>query len=374
MLRKDWNGSASCTIVANPTSPRRRRPTVVRARTRYRGGSGMSKAAGNRKLYDDTIVIDGLNVSNWDSPNVYDSLHNGGVTAINATVAVWDGFRETLDNITDWVHRFEERGDRLLQVGAVADIHKAKAEGKTGVILGWQNAAPIENRLDRLALFHALGVRVIQLTYNERNLLGNGCYERTDDGLSNFGQDAVREMNRLGILIDLSHVGDRTTLEAIDLSEKPVAITHANARSFFEHVRNKTDGALKLLVEKNGVIGANAFPPFLRTGFESTLSDYVDAIDDLVERAGIDHVAIGTDYTQDQPASFFNWLFAQQGTKYQERPVAYPDPLLHPAGMETPDRFFNIATVLIERGYRDEDVVKVLGGNWLRLFGEVWGE
>ena len=131
--------------------------------------------------------------------------------------------------------------------------------------------------------------------------MGNGCWERRDDGLSNFGLDAIREMNALGILIDLSHVGDRTTLEAIELSEKPVAITHANARSYFNHPRNKTDDALKLLAERRGVIGATSITSFLPTQFESTLEDYVDAIDDMVERVGIDHVGVGTDFTQDQP-------------------------------------------------------------------------
>ena len=215
-------------------------------------------------------------------------------------------------------------------------------------------------------------MRIIQLTYNERNLLGNGCYERSDGGLSNFGVDAVREMNRLGILIDLSHVGDQTTLDAIEVSEKPVAITHANARALFDHPRNKTDEALQALVEKGGVVGANAFPPFLNNGFDSTLEDYIDALDDLVERVGIDHVGIGTDYTQNQPKEFFDWLFAQQGTKYQERPLGYPDPLLHPKGMESPEKFSNIASELLKRGYREADVVKIIGGNWLRLFQEVW--
>ena len=236
------------------------------------------------------------------------------------------------------------------------------------MIFGWQNATPIENNLDRLALFHALGVRVIQLTYNDRNLLGNGCYERSDDGLSHFGRDAVCEMNRLGILIDLSHVGDRTTLDAIERSERPVAITHANARAFFHHVRNKTDEALQLLAERGGVIGANAFPSFLRRGFQSTITDYVDAIEDLIERVGIDHVGIGTDYTQDQPATFFDWLFAQQGTKFGVRGEPFPDPLIHPQGMETPDTLSNVTGELLRRGYRPEEVTKIMGGNWLRLF------
>lgn len=326
------------------------------------------------RLYNDAIVIDGLNISNWHSPKVYRSLHSGKVTAINATIAVWEGYRETMDNIATWRHRFDEYSDILAQVKTVEDILRAKKEGRVGIIFGFQNASPIENHLDRLALFYALGVRVIQITYNERNLLGNGCWKRTDEGLSKFGVDAVKEMNRLGILIDLSHVGDRTTLEAAEISDKPVACTHANARSFLDNPRNKTDEALKLISDKDGVIGANAFPPFLPNSFASTLQDYVDSIDDLVERVGIDHVGIGTDYTQDQSKAFFDWLFAQQGTKYQERPVSVPDPLTHPKGMETPDKFCNIAGELINRGYSEADAKKILGENWLRLFREVWKE
>jgi membrane dipeptidase len=319
------------------------------------------------------VVIDALNVSNWESPHVFRSLHAGGVTAINATSAVWENYREGMDNIAAWLRRFEAHRDTLLPIRTVADIRRAKDEGKVGIILGWQNACPIENDLARLALFHALGVRIIQLTYNERNLLGNGCYERTDEGLSHFGVDAIREMNRLGILVDLSHVGDRTTLDAIEVSEKPVAFTHANARAFFDHTRNKTDEALQRLAEKGGVVGANAFPLFFPRLSETTLADYVDAIEDLVQRVGIDHVGIGTDYTQDQPKAFFDWIFSEQGTKPRPRPAPLPDPVIHPRGMETPDHLWNVARELLERGYQDADVAKILGGNWLRLFQDVWG-
>ena len=326
-----------------------------------------------KQVYDEAVVIDGLNVSNWDSPAVYRSLHGGGVTAINATSTVWENYREAMDQIAAWTVRFREREEVLVQVKTAQDIVQAKRDGRVGIIVGWQNASPIENDLDRLAVFHALGVRIVQVTYNERNLLGNGCYERVDGGLSHFGMDAIREMNRLGILIDLSHVGDRTTLETIEASEQPVAFTHANARAFFDHVRNKTDEALKRLAEKGGVVGANAFPAFFPNTFETTLGEYVDAIEDLVDRVGIDHVGIGTDYTQDQPKAFFDWIFSQQGTKYQERPIVYPDPLIHPKGMETPDRLSNVGGKLLERGYSETDVTKILGGNWLRLFETVWG-
>ena len=324
------------------------------------------------RLYEESIVIDGLNVSNWDSDAVYRSLVHGGVTASNATIAVWEGFRATVDHIVGWQSRYQRLHDLLVPVHTVDDIFQAKKQKKAGIILGFQNASPIENDLGRLSLFHQLGVRIIQLTYNERNLLGNGCYERYDEGLSHFGLDAVREMNRLGILIDLSHCGERTTLEAIEKSSVPVAITHANARAFVDFVRNKTDDVLKLLVERGGVIGAVSFPLFLRNGYDSSLSDFGDAIDDLVERVGIDHVGIGNDFCQDQPHRFFEWLFAQQGTKFRPLPVGIPDPHHHPRDLELPDHMPYLAGELLRRGYGSEDVAKILGENFLHLFEKVW--
>ncbi len=328
-----------------------------------------------RRIYDEAIVIDGLNVSNWNSVAVFEALRAGNVTAINATVATWENFQQTMDHIAAWLRRFRERHD-ILKVGSTYDIRAAKESGKTGIILGFQNASPIENDLDRLGLFHALGVRVIQLTYHERNLLGNGCWERRDEGLSNFGIDAVREMNALGIVIDLSHVGDQTTLEAIETSEQPVAITHANARNFCDHPRNRTEESLKLLAEKGGVVGACSFANFLPTGFDSTIDDFVDAIDDMVQRVGIDHVGIGTDNTQDQPLCFWHYLVSQQGTKYPatfaDTSLRYDELVFQPKGMETPAEFPNLVVALINRGYESEDITKILGGNWLRLFEQVW--
>ena len=328
------------------------------------------------RIYNGSVVIDGLNVSNWDSPAVFQSLSSGGTTAINATIATWENFQETLAHIASWGGRFEQYKGTLLQVRTVDDIARAKREGLVGVILGFQNASPIENDLARLAIFKQLGVGVIQVTYHERNLLGNGCFERTDEGLSNFGLDAVREMNRVGILIDLSHVGERTTLETIEHSEKPVACTHANAKSYYDVPRNKADEALKLLAEKGGVVGATAITTFLRTGVSSTLEDYVDAIDHMVELIGIDHVGIGTDFTQNQPKLFWRYINSQQGTKFPstfiDPEVQFDEMQLYPVGLETPDEMPNIAGELMGRGYGPDDVAKILGGNWLRLLREVW--
>ncbi len=330
-----------------------------------------------RNMYDDAIVIDALNVSNWDSDAVFQSLNAGGVSAINATIATWEGFEETVDHISKWLVRFRERSEQILLVETGADIHRAKSEGKTGIILGWQNTSPIENDIDRLAIFHKLGVRIAQVTYHERNLLGDGCMERQDGGLTNFGIDAVKEMNRLGILIDLSHVGISTTQESIQVSDKPVAITHANAKSYFDHRRNKTDEAIKLMAEKGGVIGATCIRGFLRNTLQADLNDYLDAIDHLVDLVGVDHVGIGTDHTQDQPEEFWCYIGAQQGTKYPstftppgDGPLPWDDQ--YPDELTTPDQMPVLSESLLNRGYRADEVAKILGGNWMRLFEEVW--
>lgn len=236
--------------------------------------------------YRRSIIIDALNVSNWRSGDVFADLHAGGLTAFSATVATWEGFAETADAVAAWYQRFRARAPQIRPVRSVADIHAAKAEGRVGVILSFQNASPIENDLRRLELFADLGVRIIQVTYHEQNLLGAGCYEAHDAGLTNFGRDAVREMNRLGILADLSHVGPRTTLDVIERSERPTAITHANCRGYYDVPRNKTDQAVRACAARGGVIGATAITSFLRSGEASTLTDLVEAIDDLVERVG----------------------------------------------------------------------------------------
>ena len=352
-----------------------------------RAGHGTSRDAGSAlgaasptagSIYRDAIVIDALNASNWSSPAVYDSLTAGGVTAINATLVTWENFQQTLDHITRWRSILKERSTQLIQIRSVDDLQQAKKDEKTGVIFGWQNMSPIENDLRRIELFHSLGVLIMQLTFHERNLIGNGCMERGDAGLSNFGVDAVSEMNRLGILIDLSHCGERTTFEAIEMSAQPVACTHANAQRFHNHPRNKPDRTLKLLAARGGVVGATAFNMFLPSGRKSSIADFVDAIDDLVQLIGIDHVGFGTDFTQDQPQSFWNYIGSQQGSKlpstfFRESP-GYAALAHSPSGLETPDKLPCLADALFGRGYKPSDISLILGGNWHRLFSQVWAD
>ena len=323
-------------------------------------------------MKDKQLFIDGLNTSLWGPPEVFKGLSLGGLSAINATIAIWDDFNSTMDKISMWYELFDTQSDLIRQVKGTADIQEAFDSDRCGIIFGWQNATPIGNDLRRLRLFHDLGVKIIQITYNERNLLGNGCYELHDDGLSKFGQTAIREMNDIGILIDLSHVGDRTTLETIEISEAPVAITHSNARSMDNHPRNKTDETIKLLAEKGGIIGSNGFPMFFPNGFKSTLNDYLDRIEYLLQLVGPDHVAIGSDLCEQQPRSWFRWLFSSQGTIPPLHVEKTPEPYTHLHGFSSALEFGNLSSGLLDRGYSEEDIRKIMGENWMNLFRRVW--
>jgi len=204
----------------------------------------------------------------------------------------------------------------------------------------------------------------------EANYAGQGCLERFDAGLTDFGLEVIGEMNRLGILIDLSHVGERTTMEAIEASRQPAAFTHANPKNMCDHPRNKPDEAIKALVKKGGVIGATIFFPFLPGGNASTLKNFVKVVDYLVALAGIDHVGIGTDFTEEQPRAFFDWLLTGKSRKGPAMQLDYPIKL--PAGIQNVAEFGNFTQALHAAGYAEEDVRKILGGNFLRLFEEVW--
>ena len=325
-----------------------------------------------KELHRRSIVIDGLNVSRWGEEQVYRHLHEGGLTAINATVAVWEGTQGTLRNIARLYKDLGRYPHYIRQVNCLADIRKARDEGRVGIIFGFQNSSPIEDDLDLVEVFHRLGVRTIQITYNDLNLVGAGCYERQDVGLSQFGVDLVTEMNRVGMVIDLSHVGHRTTMDAIESSTDPVWFSHANPKQLCDHPRNKTDEEVKALVAKGGVVGANSFPTFLAHGYDSTLEDVLDVIDYWVDLVGIDQVGIGLDFTELHTSEWFHWLMAGKRKDSTVFPLPYPIPL--PTGLTRADEMPNLTAGLLRRGYSEEDVQKVMGINVLRLFEMVWKE
>ncbi|MBN2308666.1 MAG: dipeptidase [Candidatus Hydrogenedentes bacterium] len=314
-------------------------------------------------------VIDGTNPSVYDR-TLLERLRAGGVTAVNATVAIVEGFARTVALIRRWEHFIETNGDLAIQVRSVDDIAAAKAQGKLGILFGLQNTAAIEEELDLLSALRDAGVRVMQLTYNERSLVGDGCFERVDAGLTRFGVNVVKRMNDEGVLIDLSHVGDVSTRDAIELSEKPVAITHSSPRALFDYPRNKPDDLIRLLADKGGVFGCTFWPFFLKNGMGSTLADYVDTIDYAVGVAGIDHVSIASDFFLNRSKEELQRLRA--GRSRDWRAIALEWPVVYPEGIAAPEEYPNITAELLRRGYSAEEAAKIMGGNLVRLFNLVW--
>lgn len=319
-------------------------------------------------LHRESIVIDGLNASYFAAPIVLARLHAGGITAVNATLAAWHDLPATMALIADMHGVLRRHSDQVMQVMTIDDIGTAKRSGRVGLIFGFQDTSPIGDNLGLLSVYRALGIRIMQLTYNHRNLVGSGCLEPTDEGLTAFGRQVVAEMNRLGILIDLSHCGPRTTWEAIKLSQQPVAITHANPFARCPNPRNKDDALLKAVAAKGGVVGAVIFPPLLTGRPQATLTDYLDTLDYLVALVGIDHVGLGPDFMEEMPSEV-----AAQALRGMPAGVLQQFMAVQPTvGFESIAACANVTAGLLQRGYAVDAIQKIIGGNWLRLYRRVW--
>jgi membrane dipeptidase len=320
------------------------------------------------ELHAKSIVIDGLIISKWDR-SVFEDMKKGGLTAANCTISVWDDFKSTVHNIAQMKAMIRDNADLLSLVRTTADIEQAKREGKTGIILGFQNAHAFEDHLGHVEAFADMGVRVVQLCYNTQNLIGTGCYER-DGGLSGYGHEVIAEMNRVGIMVDLSHVGAKTSEEAILASKKPVTYSHCLPAGLKEHPRNKSDEQLKFIADHGGFIGVTMFPPFLRRGIEATVEDYVEALDYVINLVGEDCVGVGTDHTQGYGHEFFHYLTHDKG---RHRQLTKFGTIKNPEGIRTIGEMPNLTAAMKRAGWSDRRVEKVIGANWLRVFKEVWG-
>jgi membrane dipeptidase len=319
-------------------------------------------------LHQENIIIDGLIISKWERAT-FEDMRRGGLTAANCTVSVWEDFQATVNNIASMKTLIRDNADLLTLVRTTGDIRRARFEGKTGIILGFQNAHAFEDNIGYVEAFADMGVRVVQLCYNTQNLIGTGCYER-DGGLSGFGHEVVAEMNRVGVLIDLSHVGARTSEEAILASKKPVCYSHCLPGGLKAHPRNKTDEELRFIAEHGGFIGVTMFPPFLRRGIQATVDDYVEAIDYIINLVGEDCVGIGTDFTQGCDQEFFDWITHDKG---RHRRLTDFGTILNPQGIRTIGELPNLTAAMERAGWKEPCITKVIGSNWLRLFKEVWG-
>ena len=321
-------------------------------------------------LHEELIVIDGLIVSNW-SADVFRDMRKGGLAAANCTCCVWEGFAETMSNVAQWNGWFREHDDLIVKARSAADIRRAKEEGRTAIILGFQNTSAFEDKLGAVQLFKDAGVGIAQLTYNTQNYAGSGCYESSDSGLSDWGRELVAEMNRVGMLIDLSHVGSRTSDDTIRESAKPVAYTHCCPSALKPHPRNKSDGELRFIADQGGMIGVTMFPAFLKRGADSTVEDYVEAMEHVISVAGEDHVAFGTDFTQGYGQDFFDWITNDKG---DARSLIKFSPMPNPKGVETIGQLPNLTAAMERAGWTEGRIRKVMGENWLSFLAEVWGE
>ena len=319
-------------------------------------------------LHDSSIIIDGLNISKFER-SVFEDMRKGGVTAVNCTVSVWEDFQKTIDNIAEMKQQIREYSEILTLVRTTDDILRAKKENKTGIIFGFQNSYAFEDNLGYIEVFKDLGVNVVQLCYNTQNLVGTGCYER-DGGLSDFGREVITEMNRVGIMVDLSHVGGNTSSEAIAFSKKPVCYSHCLPSGLKEHPRNKSDEQLKEIADANGFVGVTMFAPFLKRGIDATIDDYIEAIDYVVNLIGEDAVGIGTDFTQGYSTEFFDMLTHDKG---RYRRLTNFGKVVNPEGIRTIGEFPNLTAAMERAGWKEARIRKIMGENWVRVFKDVWG-
>lgn len=322
-----------------------------------------------QSLHERAIVIDGLIISNFDR-SVFEDMRKGGITAANCTCCVWENFTETMRNVGRWQGWFRDHADLIIPVRTTDDIGRAKREDKTGIILGWQNLTGIEDQIAYLELFKQLGIGIMQIAYNTQNLVGTGCYESRDGGLSDFGRDVVAEMNRLGILCDLSHVGPKTSEDVILASRQPVAYSHCLPAGLKAHPRNKTDEQLRFIVDHGGFVGVTMFPPFLPRGPQSTVDDYVQAIEYVLNLCGEESVGIGTDFTQGYGRPFFDWITHDKGNG---RRLTDFGEVINPEGLRTIGDFANLTAAMERRHWPEARIERVLGENWLGLLRTVWG-
>lgn len=327
-------------------------------------------------IHNASIVIDAVCPLVMHDARYIDWYREGGVTAIAPTISTADSARTTLGRLATW-HRLLRERDDLLLVRAARDIDIAKSSARMGVYFHCQGADPIEDNLDLIDLYKALGVGVVQLTYNTKNRVGDGCEERTDAGLSRFGIRLIERLNRARLIVDCSHTGFHTSMEAIEHSSAPVVLSHSNPSAVHASNRNVPDELIDAIARSGGVIGVVGFPAMVASATKPSLDQLVAHIDAIVHRVGIDHVALGLDYYWGQAGVATD----EEASRYYDEAIrsgawgpAYPPPPHHyPTSIETPRTLANLTHRLLARGYQRDDVQRILGQNWLRVMQAVWG-
>ena len=314
--------------------------------------------------------IDNLQYCNW-SEKIFKINRKAKLDAIHVTVAYHEDFDEVLKNIKTWNNYFNNFNDLIFPGKNFKDIEKAHRENKTAVFFGFQNCSPIGDNINLVEAIHNLGILFMQLTYNNQSLLATGCYEKIDSGVTRMGKEVIKEMNRLGIVIDMSHSAEKSTIDAINLSSKPIAITHANPSFWFKTKRNKSNVVLKALAESGGMIGHSLYPHHLKDKSNCTLKSFCEMIARTADLIGVKHIGIGSDLCTGHPDTVVEWMRNGkwtktkdygEGTKENSSFPKQPDWFVDASG------FKNLEKGLKNIGFNDIETNDILGNNWYNFY------
>ena len=320
-------------------------------------------------------LIDNLQYANW-SEKIFRQMHEGGVCAVHVTIAYHETFRETVANVETWNRRFERFPELIVHGRTGGDVRRAKREDRTAIFFGFQNPSPIEDDIGLVEIWHSLGARFMQLTYNNQSLLATGCYEAEDSGVTRMGRKVIKEMNRVGLVVDMSHSAERSTLEAIEISERPIAITHANPAFWHQARRNKSNEVLRELGQSAGMLGFSIYPHHLKDKGDCTLESFCEMIARTADLMGVDNIGLGSDLCQDQPDSVVEWMRVGRWSKeidYGEGSASDSGFPPMPAWFEDNRHFGNIAAGLAQYGFSEAETAAVMGENWLRFYDNSFG-
>ena len=317
--------------------------------------------------------IDNLQYCNW-SREIFEFNRAAGLDAVHVTIVYHEDYDELLVEIKKWEKLFSDNSDLIFQGKDYNDIEKANLEKKTAIFFGFQNCSPIEDDINLVEKVHNLGCRFMQLTYNNQSLLATGCYEKIDSGVTNFGREAIKEMNRVGVVIDMSHSAEKSTFDAIELSDKPIAITHANPSFWHPAKRNKSNDLLKTLSESGGMLGLSLYPHHLKNNTNCTIESFCEMVAKTADIMDIKNIGIGSDLCLNQPDSIVEWM--RNGTwskskNYGEGSKNKPGFPNQPEWFQDARGFENIENGLKKIGFSDIETHGILGNNLYNFYKSI---
>jgi len=314
--------------------------------------------------------IDNLQYCNW-SRDIFQINREANLDAVHVTVVYHEDYDEFIQRTKEWKNFFNENSDLIFLGRNFKDIEKANLEKKTAIFFGFQNCSPIEDDIALIEKVHEHGCKFMQLTYNNQSLLATGCYEKNDSGVTNFGREAIKEMNRVGIVIDMSHSAEKSTFDAIEISEKPIAITHANPSFWYKAIRNKSNDLLKTLASSGGMLGLSLYPHHLKDGSNCTLENFCEMAAKTTEIMGVKNIGIGSDLCINHPDSVVEWMRNGTWTKtknYGEGSKNKPGFPKQPNWFLDARGFKNLETGLKKIGFNEEETNGILGNNWYNFY------